>query len=157
FDDVPEVQMKIRNTIGEALANVRDHAGALAQYQKVVPYYQKTLGPDHPETLMAELHVATLHRALGNKDFGLPLLEQNLEKHKAALGPEHVQTIFSMNRLAAAYGATGQKEKALPLFEKILQLRKRQLGPTHLMTFVAMNNVAWMYQEHHRFDKAVTL
>jgi serine/threonine protein kinase len=157
FANEPDVQMKVRNTIAYALGRVGDHAGALAQYQKVAPYLHETLGPDNPETLLAELRVAGLHRLLGHKDIALPLLEQNLGKHRAALGPAHPQTHLSMNALAIAYGAYGRKDEALALAEEHLELCKRHRGPDHPITFVAMNNVAWLYQEDERLDKAVAL
>src|SRR5262249_22206915 len=129
FVNQPEVEMKIRNTIGYALQSQGDYAGALAQYEKVVPYLRQTLGPNHPETLSAEYRLGRMHEQLSHHDIAVPLLEQNLARYKAVLGPEHAQTFVSMNGLATAYWHAGQAEKATRLAEETLELRKRCLGP----------------------------
>jgi eukaryotic-like serine/threonine-protein kinase len=158
FANEPEVEMKIRYTIGNALPHIGDYAGALAQYQKVLPWFQETLGPDDPETLLAEYRMAVLHRHLGhNSDIAVPLLERNLEKHKAIMGPQHTQTLEVMNGLSTAYRFGGQKQKALQLGEETLDLRKRFLGPDHPDTLVSMNNVAAIYLEQMLLDKALPL
>jgi len=156
FVNEPEVEMQLRNTIGNALSHVGDYAGALAQLQKVVPYFQKTRGPDHPETLLAEYRLAILHQQLGRKDF-LPLLEQNFEKHQAALGLPHAQTLVVMNGLANAYRFAGQREKGTQLAEENLELRKRYLGPDHGDTLVCMNNMSAWYLNQMQLDKALPL
>jgi hypothetical protein len=157
FVEEPEIQMRIRETIGTALDQVGDYKGALAQFEKVAPYYRDTFGPDHEKTLLMELRLASMHRRLAHHDIAQQLLEQNMEKQRAALGPAHAQTILSMHELALAYGAAGRKEKALPLAEEMLELQKRQFGPTHHNTLVAMHNVALLFQQHKQLDKAVPL
>src|SRR5205085_11897849 len=82
FPNEPEVEMRTRHTIAYALQSVGDYAGALTQYGKVVTYLQKTLGQSHVETLLAEYYMAMMHKHLNHFDIALPLLEQNLEKHK---------------------------------------------------------------------------
>src|SRR5262249_31726774 len=57
FPNEPEVEMKLRYTIGYALANVGDYAAALPQFEKVVAYSQELRGRDHPYTLSAEYRV----------------------------------------------------------------------------------------------------
>jgi eukaryotic-like serine/threonine-protein kinase len=157
FVDEPEVEMKLRYTIGYALQGVQDHAGALAQYQKVVPWFQETLGPDHPEALLAEYRMACTHRALRHYDIALSLHERNLEKHKAVLGLQHAQTLASMSGLAMACQAVGQKERARQLFEETLELRKRHLGPAHPDTLVSMSNMAVWHLQQMQIDKALPL
>ena len=76
-------------------------------------------GRDHPYTLNAEYRVAAMHQNL-HHDIALPLLEENVERHKAVLGQAHVQTFVAMNGLAAAYYAAGQREKGLQLAEQTL-------------------------------------
>ncbi|HZL88304.1 MAG TPA: serine/threonine-protein kinase [Pirellulaceae bacterium] len=157
FTAEPEVEMKLRYTIGSALYGVGDHAGALAQYEKVVPYFQETLGPNHRETLLAEYYLASMHHHLGRNNIALPLLEQNLEKHKAALGLQHAQTLLSMNGLAMAYGGGRKRDQALQLAEEALELRRRFLGPQDGDTLVSLNSVATLYLQQLQPEKAVPL
>src|SRR5262249_21390484 len=105
FVSEPEVEVKLRQTIGYALFCVGDHRGALAQYQKVVPSLQQPPGPDPPETLGAESRLAIMHWHAGHSEIALPLLEQSLKRHTAVLGEQHAQTLVCMNGLASAYRA----------------------------------------------------
>jgi non-specific serine/threonine protein kinase/serine/threonine-protein kinase len=157
FPKEPEVEMKLRYTIGYALLRVGDYAGAFAQYEKVVPYLRQTLGPNHAQTLLAEYYMASMHRLLGHADLGLPLLKKSFERHLEVLGPNHGQTLMVMNGLATAYNAAGQKDKALQVAEQTLELRKRHLGPTNANTLVSMNNVASLYLQRKELDKALAL
>src|SRR5262249_21643606 len=100
FPNEPEVEMRLRYTIGFALDRTGDHAGALAQFEKVAAYAQELLDRDHAYTLNAEYRVAALHIALHRLDIALPLLEENLERHKAILGEQHVQTLVVMSGLS---------------------------------------------------------
>jgi serine/threonine protein kinase/thioredoxin-like negative regulator of GroEL len=157
FPNKPEVEMKLRYTIGYALADVGDPAAGLPQFEKVAALSQKLLGRDHAYTLNAEYRIAVMHVKLRHFDVALPLLEENVERQKSVLGQGHRQTLVAMNGLSIAYGGAGQTEKALRLAEQLLELRKRHLGPTDGDTFVSLNNVAWLYQEQQRLDKAVPL
>jgi non-specific serine/threonine protein kinase/serine/threonine-protein kinase len=157
FPNEPEVEMRLRYTIGYALAKVGDSAGALPQFEKAASRARELVGRDDPFTLLAEYRLVSMHRHLGPIDVALPRLEENVERHKAILGEGHRQTLVAMNGLVLAYGAAKQTEKALQLAEQVLELRKRHLGPRDGETLVSMNNLAWMYQEHQRLDEAVRL
>lgn len=157
FPDEPEVEMQLRYTIGDALFRVNDFDGALAQYQKVVPYFQETLGSDHPQTLTAVLRLGKMHRNLQQFDIAVPLLEKNLEKRKVLNGPHHDETLDVMNALVSAYRFSGQKEKALQFALEIRDLRNRHFGADHVETLVSMNNVASLYLELGQVAKALAL
>jgi serine/threonine protein kinase/tetratricopeptide (TPR) repeat protein len=153
FVNAPEVEMKIRDTIGYALQSAGDYEGAHAQYEKVVPYLQQTLGRDHPETLSAEFRLASIHEQLSHLDVAVVQLEQIVERYKAVLGREHPETFVCMSGLAKAYSHAGEAKKALRLAEQTLELRKRCLGPEHPDTLESMAFVA----QFHRTEKALPL
>jgi len=157
FAELPEVEMRLRRTIGFALLSTGDYPGALAQYEKVVPYYQKTLGPDDPAALDAMYRLARAYSHLGQHDKAVPLCEQAFERCKARLGLQHAQTMRILNGLAIVYVLAGQKDKGLELAQQGLDLRKSTRGATHADTLVSMNNLAWAYQENGQLDKAVPL
>lgn len=157
FPNEPDVEMQLRYTIGYALYRVNDNRGAMAQCRKIVPYFQQTLGPDHPKTMAAMYLIARLHFRLKQYDIALPLLEQSLEKHRIVHGPHHAQTFNVINVLSIAYSHAGHQEKALQLAKELLELRKQHLAPSHGDTLVGMNNVAYLYQRQGDVAKALAL
>lgn len=157
FAEEPEVEMEIRYTIGYALFRLDDHRGALAQYEKVVPYFQQTLGADDPKTLTAEYRMAKIQHGLKKYDIAVPMLERSLDKHQAVRGPHHIETFAVMNALSLAHRSAGRTDKATKLSEQLLELRRRHLGPNHGDTLVSMNNVASLYLANGEVAKALTL
>ncbi|HEY1375637.1 MAG TPA: serine/threonine-protein kinase [Gemmataceae bacterium] len=157
FPNEPEVEMRLRYTIGYALTSVGDYAGALPQFEKVAAVAQALKGRDDPFTLVAEYRLACTHRNLGHRDLALPLLEENRERHKAILGEGHRQTLISGNGLSMAYYAAGKKDKALQVAQEVLVLRKRHLPPNDLDTLVSMSNVAWIHLQRGEVDQALPL
>jgi serine/threonine protein kinase len=157
FPNEPEVEMRLRYTIGASLVSLGDNAAALPQLEKVVAASQELLGRDDLFTLNAEYRLAGIHRQLGHVDLALRMSQENLERRKAVLGDAHPQTFRGMNGLAVAYQAKGQIDKALLVAQQNLELRKRYLGPMHSETLVSMNNVAWLYQENKQLEKALPL
>src|SRR5262249_54798137 len=120
FPNEPEVEMRLRYTIGFALNSVGDYAGALAQFEKVVSLSQKLRAPDNPSPPSAESGAAGVPRLLGHRDVALPLLEKNVERHKAILGEEDPQTLVAMNGLQSMYRAEGRLDEALELAARVL-------------------------------------
>jgi eukaryotic-like serine/threonine-protein kinase len=157
FPNEPEVEMRLRYTIGVSLATVGDYAGALTQYEKVVSHAQQLLSRDDPFTLKSEYRLASMHRMLKNFDIAVPLLEENVQRHKSILGPDNPQTFMAMNGLSMTYHQQGQKEKALHVALETLELRKRHLPPNALDTLVSMGNVAWLYLQTMEVEKALPL
>ncbi len=98
-----------------------------------------------------------MHRHLGHLDIAVPLLEENVERHKTILGQEDSQTFMVMSGLAMTYRDAGRLDKALQVAEQTLELRKRHLGPTHEDTLVSMNNVAVILLQQMQIDRALPL
>jgi eukaryotic-like serine/threonine-protein kinase len=157
FPIEPEVEMKLRDTIGFSLQSVGDYTGALAQYEKVASYARELRGRDDAFTLKAESRIGNMQRYLRNFEIAVPLLEKNVERHKATLGPEHPQTFSAMEVLSMAYHYSGRTKQALELAEQTLELRRRHLNPAHIDTLVSMNDVAGLHLRLKELDKALPL
>jgi eukaryotic-like serine/threonine-protein kinase len=157
FPNEPEVEMRLRYTIGWALQSVGDYDGALPQFEKVVSISRQLLGRDDAYTLKAEYRVAGMHRHLRHFDIAMPLLVENVERHKTILGPNHEQTFQAMNGLAMAYYSAGQTNKALALAAETLELRRRHLEPSDIDILVSMNNLAALHLWLKQIEKALPL
>ncbi len=157
FPGEPEVEMRLRYTIGASLSFLGDNTSALPQIEKVVALSHQLLDRNDLFTLNAEYRLAGIHRALGHSALAVRLAQENLERRKAAFGETNHQTMRGMNGLALAYQSDKQLDKALQIAQQHLELRKRHSGPRNEDTWVSMNNVAWLYQEQKKWDKAVPL
>jgi eukaryotic-like serine/threonine-protein kinase len=157
FPNEPEVEMRLRYSVGCALTSMGDHAGALAQFERVAAFAQKLLGRDDAFRLKAEYRRATMLRELRHLDDAVLMLEENVERHKAILGEAHPQTHWAMNGLAMTYHIAGQRDKGLRLAQQTLELRQRHLGATHGETLISMGNLGWIYLQRMQMDKALPL
>lgn len=157
FAGQPEVEMRLRSTIGSALHSTGDDKGALAQFERAVPYFQKGLGPDDPTTLEAMYSMAKVYSHLGQHDRAISLHEHIFERCKALHGLGHPKTSYSLNALAIEHLAVGQTRKAREFAEQAVDGFKRAFGPTHASTLASINNLAGVYQREGQLEKATAL
>jgi len=130
---------------------------SLATAHTVFELRKRTLGPDHPDTLITQNNLALAYRAAGQLSKALSLIEETLPKLKSTLGPDHPNTLLTQSNLALAYKDTGQMSKALPLYEETLQKQKTKLGPDHPDTLTSQSNLAWAYRAAGQLAKALPL
>ena len=69
-------------------------------YRRALEGYERTLGPDHPDTLASINNLAILIEAQGKPQEAEPLHRRALEGYEKAMGPEHPSTLASLNNLA---------------------------------------------------------
>jgi CHAT domain-containing protein/Tfp pilus assembly protein PilF len=124
---------------------------------KPVQIYQKTLGPNHPDTAKSLNNLAALYLQVGAYEKAEPLYQQALQIRTKALGPEHADTAQSLNNLADLYRTMGDYAKAKPLFQQALQIRIKAFGPEHPDTAQSLNNLAELYRATGDYAKAEPL
>jgi tetratricopeptide (TPR) repeat protein len=118
---------------------------------------ERTLGPDHPDTMNARNSLAAAYQAAGRPAEAVPLFERTLVGRERLLGPEHPDTLTTQNNLAAAYQDAGRAGEARLLFELTLAARERLLGPNHPSTLNSRGNLAAAYREAGRAAEAIRL
>ena len=146
FADQPLVEAAIQKTIGDSYLALGLYDEADPHLQRARELYLQTLGPDHGESIDANLTLnsLTLHR--GRYQEAENALHQIVAHSTRVLGPEHRTTLASMNNLAEAYRAVGRYDDALRLHEELVPLHRRLLGAEHPSTLLAMNNMANSYR-----------
>jgi len=102
----------------------------------------RSLGPEHPDTLIARNNLAIAYDGLGDYAKAKEIKEQVLKVLVRVLGPEHPNTLAIHNNLAFTYLNLGDYAKAKELFEQVLKVLERVLGPEHPDTLIARNNLA---------------
>ncbi len=157
FPKQPNIEARLRSTLGIAYLNLGEAAKAAEQFQAVRKLYTQHRGPEHPDTLTSMANLAKCYAELGRYTDALKLREQTLALRKAKLGPDHRDSLWSMNDLANSYFALGRHADALKLHEQTLVLRKVKLGPDHPDTLRSMNSLANNYEAHSRHADALEL
>ena len=125
--------------------------------EKVLEATQRTLGDEHPHTLLSMGNLARSYSDLGRRQEAVQLEEKVLEATQRTLGDEHPDTLLSMGNLAASYSDLGRRQEAVQLEEKVLEARKRTLGDEHPDTLLSMSNLAASYSGLGRRQEAVQL
>jgi len=132
-------------------------ARAVAVGEPLTADLERTLGPDHPDTMNARNSLAAAYQAAGRPAEAVPLFERTLVGRERLLGPEHPDTLTTQNNLAAAYQDAGRAGEARLLFELTLAARERLLGPSHPSTLNSRGNLAAAYREAGRTAEAIRL
>ncbi len=157
FDDNPEVEAAIRQTVGDTYMELGLYPEGQPHLERTLELRRRVLGPEHPDTLTSMSNLAVLYRVHGQYERSETLQTQALEVRRRVLGPEHPDTLTSMNNLATLYKARDQYEKAETLHSQALEILRRVLGPEHPDTLTSMSNLAELSKELGHYEKAEAL
>ncbi len=120
---------------------------AIAVGEPLIANLERTLGPDHPDTLSARASLASAYHAAGRIADAIPLVQRVLADRERLLGADHPSTLASRNNLASAYRATGRPAEAIPLFEQNVAACERLLGAGHPRTLASRHHLELARQE----------
>ena len=147
----------------DALAHALQYATELGDPQaalslsNAVNLLTRTLGPNHPDTLVSRGNLAAAYLSAGRLEQAVPLFERNLTDRERVLGPDHTRTLASRGNLASAYWSADRLSEAVPLFERTLTDRECVLGPDHPHTLASRGNLAAAYPAAGRLSEAASL
>jgi len=130
---------------------------AVELHEKVLAARQRTVGMEHPDTLISMNNLANTYRQRGQLKEAAELNKKVLTASQRILGVEHPDTLLSMNNLATTYGDCGQLKEAAELHEKALAARQTILGMEHPDTWITMIDLAGAYTKLGLQEKAAEL
>jgi len=157
FDQQPEVEASIRDTIGKTYTDLGVYPEAEKQLERALELRRRVLGPEHPDTLRCITDLAWVYSREGKFAQAEALAKESLEIRRRVLGPEHPDTLSSMNRLVGVYERGGKYAQAEPLAKQTLEIERRALGPEHGSTLASMNSLAAVYYEEGKYAQAEAL
>ncbi len=134
-----------------------DYQKALYWAQKIVDYYVKECGEEHPDTLQSLICLALAYENVGEYTKSLELNKKVYNLCCKVLGEEHFYALTSLHNLALAYGNVGEYTKSLELFEKVYSLYCKILGEEHPDTLLSLNNLAVAYGKVGEYSKSIEL
>ncbi len=136
----------LSNELGYHLWSVGDYTGARPYYKRALAIYEKTLGPDHPNTALSLNNLGALLRAMGDLAGARPFYERALAIREKVLGPNHPDIATSLNSLGRLLQAMGDLTRARSYYERALAIREKALGPDHPFTATSLNNLGFLLQ-----------
>jgi non-specific serine/threonine protein kinase/serine/threonine-protein kinase len=157
FNQQPEVEAAIRDTIGQTYAELGLYPEARTQLERALTLHRRALGAENPKTLQTMSRFGRILHLLGKLAQAEALLGQTLQISHRVLGPEHPDTLASMNNLANVYTAQGKYPQAESLYSQTLEARRHKLGAEHPETLASMNNLANLYYAQGKYSQAEVL
>ena len=123
-------------SLGMASAAAERPDEAAARYQETLVDQQRTLGPDHPDTLATRFSLARELAARGDHAGAEKALRQVLAARQRTLGREHPDTLATWFAIAQQLAARGDHAGAQEAFRDVLAAQRRTLGSDHPDTLV---------------------
>jgi serine/threonine protein kinase len=157
FDQQPEVEAAIQDTIGRTYYDLGLYPEARKQLERALDLYRRVLGVENPKTATTMSRLGRIAWSQGHYPEAETLLGRALEIERRVLGPEHPDTLYSMNNLGNVYRAQGRDAQAEALYKQTLEIRRRVLGPEHPDTLTSTNNLANVYWSLGKYAQAEAL
>ncbi|MDG2054181.1 MAG: tetratricopeptide repeat protein [Phycisphaerales bacterium] len=126
FTDEPELEARIRTTMGRAYFGLARFEAAAQQMTKALTLRQQVNGPNHPKTLSIQAALAQSKAELGEIDLAESMLRHVLEKQIEANGPDDIETMMTANGLASLLHQQGKTEEAESIYRALLAKEKPQ-------------------------------
>lgn len=157
FNQQPEVEVSIRNTIGQAYMDLGVYPEAQTQFERALDVDRRVFGEKDPKTLRTMSRLGTLDKLQGKSARAEQLLSGTFETQRRVLGPEHPDTLYTANNLASTYANESKYAQAEALHSQTLEIQRRVLGPEHPDTLTTMNNLGTDYSQQGKYAQAEAL
>jgi tetratricopeptide (TPR) repeat protein len=144
------------------LAHILHHRGrrdveVLEMAESAAKGLERTLGPDHPDTLMTIAKLARAYSDAAKFPEAIALFERVCDAQIKRLGPDHPVTLTTLNNLALAYKETGKLSDAIAIHERVRDAQIAKLGRDHPLTLTTLDNLALAYEETAKLPAAIAL
>jgi eukaryotic-like serine/threonine-protein kinase len=158
FRDNPRIEASIRLTIGESYLGLGLVAKAVEHLSGAFELRRRFLGPEHPETLVAEAKLATALSAadrLGEAETHLIHATHGLQSDRGSFIPEYLKAV---NNLGEIHFYANKFDQAEQEFTQALDGWTRLPAPDERERLSILNNLAMTYQAKGRYaDSAKAL
>ena len=129
----------------------------ILQAQQALAAAEKSLGPEHQNTIVKVMQLARLFRADGQHANALAMYQRALSSQEARFGPAHEQTASALNGMSLIYQDLGKFSLAVEFGKRALEIRKKSLPPDHPDTAASLNNLAGIYRAMGNYRAAQPL
>jgi serine/threonine-protein kinase len=128
---------------------------ARADYERVLAWAERVLGPDHPFVARPLNDLAELEADQGRNAAAIPLLERALAILDRAPSPNQPNASAVVSNLANAMSAVDRFAEALPLAERALRMDERVFGPESPDAAYSLSSVCMALDGLGRWSEAI--
>ena len=154
LDGQPEIEAKIRETIGGAYLSLGQYDRAETHLRAAVQLDTQHHGPRHRDTLRATNLLATLLDQTNRGADAEPLLRHNLHDCRNQLGRDDPVTLDAAERLGALLWHLGKTDEAETVLRKNVDDRSRVLKPEHPDTLRSTYLLSRVLRDRQEFADA---
>jgi tetratricopeptide (TPR) repeat protein len=157
FAGQPKVEAQIRKSIGWVYDQLGEPALAEPHLVRALELFERTAGPDDPDTQDTMTRLAGLRHGQGRFAEAAALHEELLRRRRRTLGDDNRLTVQTMSNLGSNYLGMGRFADAEPLLIKAVEGRRRILGPNHPGAYHSMGVLAADYYGLKRREESERL
>ncbi|MFH1418459.1 MAG: tetratricopeptide repeat protein, partial [Planctomycetota bacterium] len=141
FADQPLVEAALQQTVGNTYAELGMYSEAVPRIERALALHRRTLGDDHPDTLVSISSMGHLLKLMGKLADAEPLYREALEGRRAVLGGDHPDTLTSIHNMGALLKRMGRLSDAELYHREALEGYRRVLGDDHPDTLVSISSM----------------
>jgi tetratricopeptide (TPR) repeat protein len=148
---------RLMNQLGLLLNAKALSAEAEPLMRQLIPIFEKSFGPDHPNVATAINNLAQLLQDTNRLDEAEPMMRRALAIDEKSFGPDHPNVAIRLNNLAGLLQATNRLVEAEPLKRRVVDIFEkveRETGEMPLNFAGALDNLAQLLQATNRLDEA---
>jgi non-specific serine/threonine protein kinase/serine/threonine-protein kinase len=139
FKDDPTTDASLRQALADLYQRIGRYDDAYPLQESALATRRRTLGEEHPDTLVSVNNMGVLLEAQGRLAEAEPLYREALEKSRRTLGEEHPETLGSVGNMGVLLQAQGRLAEAEPYLREALEKRRRTLGEEHPHTLASVS------------------
>ncbi|WP_335933254.1 serine/threonine-protein kinase [Streptomyces sp. PTD5-9] len=132
-----------RHGAGVSLGRLGHWEEAGEVHRAVAAERERTLGPDHPDTLSSRHEIGLALVRTGRPADALREFDRVAGGRARVLGPDHPETLAARQEAAYVLGRLGRHAEAHGAYTAVLAARERILGPDHPDTLRCRHNLAF--------------
>src|SRR5262249_39988413 len=131
LDGLPEVEAKIRETIGGAYLSLGEYGPAEKHLRGAMQLTNLNYGPKYRDALRVKNLLASLLDQTNRRAEAEALLRQNMNDCRALLGRDDPVTLDAAERLGTILWHVGKADEAADVLRKNVDDRSRVFKPEH--------------------------
>jgi tetratricopeptide (TPR) repeat protein len=143
--------------LASLLSNEGRHSESWKLYRETLAIQLRTLGPEHPRTLLTQSELADELFAQGHVQEAERLHRETLVAMVRVIGPDHPSTLLCQSSLARDLTREGRNAEAEKNSRSAFDTLTRTLGSQHPYTLYALQQLGTAMAYTHRYAEASKL